>query len=47
MEMLHEMATAGVCMALLVTAAWGIMVGVVSMIEKKSKKTDSSAALAL
>ena len=47
MEMLHEMATAGVCMALLVTAAWGIMVGVVSLMEKKSKKTDSSAALAL
>jgi len=46
-EMLHEMATAGVCMALLVTAAWGIMVGVVSMFEKKAKKTDSSAALAL
>ena len=46
-EMLHEMATAGVCMALLVTAAWGIMVGLVSLMEKKSKKTDSSAALAL
>ncbi len=47
MEMLHEMATAGVSMALLVTAVWGIMVGVVSMMEKKSKKTDSPAALAL
>ena len=47
MEMLHEMATAGVCMALLVTAAWGIMVGVVSLMEKKSKKTEASAALAL
>ena len=46
-EMLHEMATAGVCMALLVTAAWGIMVGVVSLMEKKSKKTEASAALAL
>ncbi len=45
-EMLHEMATAGVCMALLVTAAWGIMVGVVSMLEKKSKNTDKSAAVA-
>ena len=45
-EMLHEMATAGVCMALLVTAAWGIMVGVVSMIEKKSKASDKSAKLA-
>ena len=47
MEMLHEMATAGVSMALLVTAVWGIMVGVVSMMEKKYKKTDSPAALAL
>ena len=45
-EMLHEMATAGVCMALLVTAAWGIMVGVVSMFEKKSKNTDKSAVVA-
>ena len=41
-EMLHEMATAGVCMALLVTAAWGIMVGVVSMLEKKSKNKDTA-----
>ncbi len=47
MEMLHEMATAGVSMALLVTAVWGIMVGVVSMMEKKYKKTDSPTALAL
>ncbi len=46
MEMLHEMATAGVCMALLVTAAWGIMVGVVSIIEKKAKTSDKSAKLA-
>ena len=45
-EMLHEMATAGVCMALLVTAAWGIMVGVVSMIEKKSKDKNTSASVA-
>ncbi len=44
-EMLHEMATTGVCMALLVTAAWGIMVGVVSMFEKKSKNTDKSAVV--
>lgn len=42
MEMLHEMATAGVCMALLVTAAWGIMVGVVSMFEKKAKDNKSA-----
>ena len=46
MEMLHEMATAGVCMALLVTAAWGVMVGVVSKFEKKSKNAGSSAKLA-
>lgn len=41
MEMLHEMATTGVCMALLVTAAWGIMVGVVSLLEKKAKDNKS------
>ena len=46
MEMLHEMATAGVCMALLVTAAWGMMVGVVSMFEKKSKKENKTVNLA-
>ena len=45
-EMLHEMATAGVCMALLVTAAWGIMVGVVSMFEKKSKNENNTVNLA-
>ena len=45
-EMLHEMATAGVCKALLVTAAWGIMVGVVSMLEKKSKNKNTSASVA-
>ena len=45
-EMLHEMATAGVCMALLVTAAWGMMVGVVSMFEKKSKKENKTVNLA-
>ena len=45
-EMLHEMATAGVCMALLVTVAWGIMVGVVSMFEKKSKNENKTVNLA-
>ena len=45
-EMLHEMATAGVCMALLVTAVWGIMVGVVSWLEKTSKNTGNSTKLA-
>ncbi len=45
-EMLHEMATAGVGMALLVTAVWGIMVGVVSLWEKRPKKEDAGASLA-
>ena len=36
-EMLHEMATSGVAMAVLVTAVWGVMVGVSSYIEKRSK----------
>ena len=36
-EMLHEMATAGVCMALIVTAAWGVMVWVSNIMEKKSR----------
>ena len=36
-EMLHEMATAGVTMAVFVTVAWGIMVLVSNLIEKKSK----------
>lgn len=41
-EMLHEMATAGISMALLVTAVWGIMVGVVSIFEKRGKTTGSA-----
>ena len=45
-EMLHEMATAGVSMALLVTAVWGIMVGVVSIFEKRADKSSGSATLA-
>ena len=44
-ETLHEMATAGVSMALLVTAVWGIMVGVVSLWERRPKN-ESSANLA-
>lgn len=35
-EMLHEMATVGVCMALLVTAVWGVMVGVAAILEKRA-----------
>ena len=34
-EMLHEMGTAGVSMAVLVTAVWGVMVAVSSFIEKR------------
>lgn len=46
-EMLHEMATAGVCMALIVTAAWGVMVWVSNIIEKKSRnKTQNAEKLA-
>lgn len=35
MEMLHEMSTAGVAMALVVTAVWGCIVGVTNLLEKK------------
>ena len=46
-EMLREMATAGVGMALLVTAVWGIMVGVVSIFEKHAdKKAGEAGSLA-
>ena len=37
-EMLHEMATAGVLMAVLVTAVWAGMLVVSSVIEKRAKK---------
>lgn len=43
-EMLHEMATAGVSMALLVTAVWGIMVGVTSLIEKTKNNPTTKVA---
>ena len=36
-EMLHEMATAGVGMAALCTAVWGIMLVVSSKIEKRAE----------
>lgn len=35
-EMLHEMATVGVCMALVVTAVWAVMVGVSVLLEKRA-----------
>ena len=43
-EMLHEMATAGVSMALLVTAVWGIMIGVTSLIEKTKNNPTTKVA---
>ena len=41
-EMLHEMATVGVCMALLVTAVWGVMVGVAAILEKKARQAQTN-----
>ena len=41
-EMLHEMATTGVTMAVIVTAVWGLMVLVSNVIEKR-KKSDGAA----
>ncbi len=37
-EMLHEMSTVGVSMAVLVTAIWGVMVAVSYRIENRAKK---------
>ena len=39
-EMLHEMATVGVSMAVLVTLVWLAMVGVSSVIEKRALKAN-------
>ena len=44
MEMLHEMATAGVSMALLVTAVWGVIVGVSTIFEKNQNKSKNTGA---
>lgn len=41
-EMLHEMATVGVSMAVLVTVIWLCMLAVCSVIEKRAQKTDSA-----
>ncbi len=41
-EMLHEMATVGVCMALLVTAVWGVMVGVSAILEKRARQAQTN-----
>ena len=45
-EMLHEMATAGVTMAVFVTVAWGIMVLVTNRMEKKSKDKETGIGAA-
>ena len=43
-EMLHEMATVGVSMALLVTLVWLGMVGISSLIEKRAAKEETAKA---
>ncbi len=42
-EMLHEMSTAGVAMALLVTAIWGILAAVTTVIVKRAPEAEGSA----
>ena len=42
-EMLHEMATAGVLMAVLITAAWGGMVAISTMIKKRNPAVSREA----
>ena len=37
-EMLHEMATVGVAMALLITAVWGVICVISSVLEKKASE---------
>lgn len=43
-EMLHEMATVGVSMAVLVTLAWLGMLGVSALIEKRAMKAEAVKA---
>ena len=43
-EMLHEMATVGVAMALLITAVWGVICLVTSVFEKKASEEDTVTA---
>lgn len=45
-EMLHEMATVGVTMALLTTAVWGVMLLVSHIIEKRAQTEPESAEAA-
>ncbi len=40
--MLHEMSTAGVAMALLVTAVWGILAAVSTVIVRRSPEAEAS-----
>ena len=40
-EMLHEMSTVGVTMAVMVTAVWLVMVGVTSYAERKAEKNET------
>lgn len=44
-EMLHEMATVGVGMALLTTAVWGVMLLVSALKKKSGKKTIAGEAV--
>ncbi len=44
-EMLHEMATAGVTMAVLVTAVWGCMVAASNYLEKKADEQKKESAV--
>lgn len=43
-EMLHEMSTAGVAMALLVTAVWALMVLAANAIERRALRGDETLA---
>ena len=43
-EMLREMATVGVAMAVLITAVWLVMLAVVAVMEKKAQRAVSSEA---
>ncbi len=42
-EMLHEIATTGVCMALLITAVWGGMLLVSHLMEKRARQGNVTA----
>lgn len=46
MEMIHELATVGVGMAVLTTAVWLGMLGVVALIEKRAIKETTSISIA-